>query len=71
MPTTPDGIHYLDDPRELLAMFRNWGKLSQTRYDGPVQLFHSPSGKSLYASQQAFEAILEQLQPDGDGWRTL
>ena len=65
MPTTPEGIHYLDDPRELLAIFRNWGRVQHLPYDGLVQLFRGPGGQSLYASQTTFEAILNELRRDG------
>jgi hypothetical protein len=65
MPTSPEGIHYLDDGRELLAILRNWGGVQQIHYPGPAQLFRGPGGQSLYASQQAFDSIRDQLKQDG------
>lgn len=75
MPTTPDGVHYLDDPRELLAIFRAWGRrlaILHIELDGPVQVFLSdPPGKTCYASAEAFAVCLPELmaRTDGPGWR--
>ena len=75
MPTTPQGVHYLDDPRELLAIFRSWGRraaILHIELDGAAQVFISePPGKTCYASAEAFAACLSGLTPrsDGPGWR--
>ena len=75
MPTTPDGIHYLDDPRELLAIFRTWGlrvAILQIELDGLAQVFTTdPPGKTCYASAEAFAGCIPYLRQrgDGPGWR--
>lgn len=54
MPTTPDGLHYLDDPRELQALIQNWGPQA-----APECIVHGSIvevrylGKSCYASREA------------------
>ena len=55
MPTTSDGLHYLDDPRELLALINNWTEKPEfVDLEGPVKLLKT-ANKFCYASLEAIK----------------